>query len=154
MASYVVMERRSAAGSRPETVFVRDEFSFLALFLPVVWLLWHRLWFAAVMMIIVSIGLAMTGEWLGGSAAITLAGLVLGFFVALEGPQWRIAQYRREGYAERAALQAASLQEAEIRWFVHPGEEAAATPPPMVSAPSRADARPDMLFGFSDGAGR
>jgi Protein of unknown function (DUF2628) len=154
MASYIVMERRAAAGRLPDTVFVRDEFSFLALFLPVVWLLWHRLWFAAVMMIIISTGLALTGEWLGGAAVITLAGLALGIFVALEGPAWRIAQYRREGFAERAALQAASLQEAEIRWFVHPGEEAAATPPLMVSATSRADARPDMLFGFSDGAGR
>ena len=50
MASYVVMVPPAGQGNRPDldAAFVRDGFAFLAFFLPVLWLLWHRLWVEAV----------------------------------------------------------------------------------------------------------
>ena len=152
MASYVVLERRPAAGRRTDTQFVRDEFSFVALVFPLVWLLWQRLWFAAVMLLLVTIGIGMIGEYVAPGAAIFLAGLVVSFFVALEGPAWRVARFRRLGYLEMGAVVAPDLEEAELRWFNGRGVprrpasvtgRARAVPPPLPASEG------DMVFGFA-----
>lgn len=153
MASYVVLERRPAAGRRIETELVRDEFSYLALVFPLVWLLWYRLWFAALVLLLVSVGVGMIGEYLAPGLAMVVAGFVVSFFVALEGPAWRVARFRRLGYMETGAVVAPSLSEAEIRWFAGsraPQKPApvtkhrAATPPPLPSSDHS-----DMVFGFA-----
>tara|TARA_Y100000815_G_scaffold107521_3_gene96249 strand:- start:27501 stop:27974 length:474 start_codon:yes stop_codon:yes gene_type:complete len=154
MASYVVLERRPAAGRRIETELVRDEFSYLALIFPLVWLLWYRLWFAAIVLLLVSVGIGMIGEYLAPGPAMFVAGLVVSFFVALEGSAWRIAKFRRLGYLETGAVVAPSLSEAEIRWFAGSGAppqkpapvtgHKVATPPPLPAAD-----HPDMVFGFA-----
>lgn len=155
MASYVVMQRRSGSPSRPETAFVRDDFSFPALIFPLVWLVWHRLWFAALMLLLVSAGIGMTGEYLAPGAAMVLAGLVVSFYVALEGPAWRLARFRRLGYREVGAVIASNLDDAEIRWFAGRGApkpvdrlrpaamRSGALPPPLPP-------QSDMLFGYGD----
>jgi len=153
MASYVVLERRPAAGRRIETELVRDEFSYLALIFPLIWLLWHRLWFAALVLLLVSVGIGMIGEYLAPGVAMVVAGFVVSFFVALEGPAWRIARFRRLGYLETGTVVAPSLSEAEIRWFAgsHAPQEPApltrhraATPPPLPATDHS-----DMVFGFA-----
>jgi hypothetical protein len=155
MASYVVMERMPVSGTRPETVFVRDEFSFLALVFPLVWLLWYRLWFAALMLFLLSGALGLVGEFLAPGAAIGFAGIVVSFFVALEGPSWRIARYRRDGYVDAGTIVAPGLEEAELRWFAGHGAQKPAEP--VRPAALKADPAPpplppqsDMLFGFNE----
>ena len=108
MASYVVLERRPAAGRRIETELVRDEFSYLALIFPLIWLLWYRLWFAAIVLLLVSVGIGMIGEYLAPGVAMVVAGFLLSFFVALEGSAWRIARFRRLGYLETGMVVAAA----------------------------------------------
>ncbi|MAS06932.1 MAG: hypothetical protein CL534_19920 [Ahrensia sp.] len=154
MASYVVLERRPAAGRRIETELVRDEFSYLALIFPLIWLLWYRLWFAAVVLLLVSVGIGMIGEYLAPGLAMVVAGFVVSFFVALEGPAWRIAKFRRLGYLETGMVVAPSLNEAEIRWFAGSGapppkpapvtKQRAAAPPPLPASDHS-----DMVFGFA-----
>lgn len=159
MASYVVMERRPLTGTRPDTVFVRDDFSYLALLFPLVWLLWHRLWFWAVLLVIVSATLAIVGEYLAPGAAVGLAGFAISIFVALEGPAWRMDRLRRGGYADIGTVVAPGLEEAEIRWFAGRGQKAPAAPPapvPMTRTPVTPPPlshRGDMLLGFP-GEGR
>ena len=159
MASYVVMERRPVTGSRPETVFVRDDFSVLALLFPLIWLLWYRLWFAALMLLLVSAGIGLAGEYLAPGAAMGFAGFVVALFVALEGPAWRMARYRRDGFKDTGTVIAASLEEAEIYWFAGHGEaETARTAPPAPQQPgfgrAAAEAQSDMLLGFAGENGR
>lgn len=155
MASYVVLERRAVSGSRPETAFVRDEFSFLALLVPLVWLLWHRLWFAALMLLLVSVGIGLTGEYLLPGPVAGLAALAVNVFVALEGPAWRIARCRRNGFAEVGTVVARDLDDAEIRWFA--GRGVAPAVPALRAADTHASVPPalperqsDMLFGFAE----
>lgn len=151
MASYVVLERRPVTGSRPETVFVRDEFSLLALVIPLIWLLWHRLWFAAVILLLVSAALGMTGEYLAPGAAMFFAGIAVSFYVALEGHSWRIARYRRAGFVDAGTVIARNLDDAEIRWFTG---HATLQPPPLPATAKPAATPPplpdnsDMMFGF------
>jgi len=155
MASYVVLERRPVTGSRPETVFVRDDFSVLALIFPIVWLLWYRLWFAALMLLLVSGAIGIAGEYLAPGAATVLAGTAVSLFVALEGPAWRIAHYRRDGFVEAGTVVARDLDDAEIRWFSgHAAPEAANVPRPAPQ-PSAFGRTPretdgDVLFGYAE----
>ncbi|MFZ2099709.1 MAG: DUF2628 domain-containing protein [Oricola sp.] len=159
MASYVVMERRPLTGTRSETVFVRDDFSVLALLFPLIWLLWHRLWFAAVLLLLVSGVLGVTGEYLAPGMAIGLAGLAVSLFVALEGPAWRMAVYRRRGYGDAGTVIADNLDDAELRWFADHGAPSPAAPLTAVAMKPHAGPPPlpqrgDMLFGFAGEAGR
>ncbi|PWL19544.1 DUF2628 domain-containing protein [Falsochrobactrum shanghaiense] len=119
MAQFVVLEPAGAARmeSAEQAVFVRDGFSVLALILPVVWLLGHRLWFEAIAVLGVTILLGFAGSLLGIADTVPLLSLLVSLFVALEGSHWKIARLRRKGYRERAAIEANNLDEAEIRYF-------------------------------------
>jgi len=155
MASYVVMQRRSGAPSRPDTTFVRDEFSFPALIVPLVWLVWHRLWFAALMLLLVSAGIGMAGEYIAPGAAMFFAGLVVSVYVALEGPAWRLARFRRLGYSEVGAVIASNLDDAEIRWFAGRGAPKSVDRPRPAAMrsgvlPPPLPPQSDMLFGYDD----
>lgn len=159
MASYVVMQRASGAGM--DTVFVRDAFSGVALVFPVLWLLWNRLWFAALMLFIVSVGLALVGDLVipGSGPATMLAGLVIGLFVALEGPVWRIGRFHRKDYAVAGTVDARNLDEAEIRWFTQHAAVRAGRSPATVAWSETAsgaavEPQTDMLFGFAGGESR
>ncbi|GAB4357659.1 MAG: DUF2628 domain-containing protein [Oricola sp.] len=158
MASYVVLERSPVAGERPETAFVRDGFSVLALVFPLVWLVWHRLWFAAVMLLFVSAAIGMAGEYLAPGPALALAGLAVSLYVALEGPSWRMARYRRAGFVDAGTVIARNLDDAEIRWFS--GRAGSGGPRPAGAAMKPARVPPplapssDVMFGFGAEPGR
>ena len=117
MASFVVLADGGGAPRGGETVFVRDEFSALALVFPLLWLLWHRLWFAAAMVLLATVGIAIAGDTVEATAPVLAANLLIGLLVAVEGPAWRIARHRRGGLADAGTVQAANVAEAELRWF-------------------------------------
>lgn len=121
MAQFVVLEPVDSQNAE-KAVFVRDGFHVLSLILPVVWLLFQRLWFEAAVVFGVTILLGLGGSLLGISNAVPLLTLLVSVFVALEGANWKIAKLRRQGFAERAVIDAANLEEAEIRYF-HNREE-------------------------------
>lgn len=121
MAQFVVLEPVDSQNTE-KAVFVRDGFHMLSLILPVVWLLFQRLWFEAAIVFGVTILLGLGGSLLGISNAVPLLTLLVSVFVALEGANWKIAKLRRQGFAEKAVIDAANLEEAEIRYF-HDREE-------------------------------
>lgn len=96
--------------------FVRDGFHPFALVLPVVWLLWHRLWLHAALAFAV-MGLAAWGATVFlPAAAPIVAGLVnfaIGLSTAHEGPSWKAADLERKGFVALDAINAGSLREAE-----------------------------------------
>lgn len=116
MAQFVVLEPAGTQSSE-KAVFVRDGFYTLALILPVVWLLSQRLWFEAIAALGVTILLGVAGAALGISNAVPLITLLFSLFVALEGANWKIAKLKRQGYVEKAVVDASDLEEAEIRYF-------------------------------------
>ncbi|MCK4205893.1 DUF2628 domain-containing protein [Brucella pituitosa] len=134
MAQFVVLEPAGTQSSE-KAVFVRDGFYTLALILPVVWLLSQRLWFEAIAVLGVTILLGVAGSALGISNAVPLITLLFSLFVALEGVNWKIAKLKRQGFVEKAVIDAADLEEAEIRYF-YSLEEAAKPATFLAEAPA------------------
>jgi Protein of unknown function (DUF2628) len=112
MASYVVMEPAHDRTGE-QAVFIRDAFAPLAVVLPVVWLLWHKLWIEAGVALIAMLGATAALEWLGLAPLAGLAAFLIGLYVALEGSALRIFAARRRGFAEKAVIDAASEADAE-----------------------------------------
>lgn len=99
-----------------EPRFLRDGVSVLGLLIPIVFLLWHRLWlelFAYVLLMIFIIGLGGT-EWAPATMAISF---LPGVFLFLEGSNLIAAKWRRQDWRLVALCDGDSKAEAEIRFF-------------------------------------
>lgn len=154
MAIYVVMEppRR---GADADEVYVRDGFHWLGFLLPLVWLLWNRLWIETVVLLAAMLGLGVLGET-SGSAEMMVGGftLLVSIYVGLEGPALRIWALRRRGYAEGGVIEAENRADAEIRYLSARSEEAPDEQRPLPPiregmAPSTAGNEPELgLFGY------
>jgi hypothetical protein len=137
MARYVVFE--PPAGNRdPLPVFLRDGFNLWALIAPPLWLAWHRLWVEALLCFAILLGVNF---WMvdgpTGPAFASLSTLI-GFYVGLEGPAMRMAGLRRRGFSEAVAIEAADIEEAELRYAEDDDVFADAPPPEPRPAPSLA----------------
>lgn len=135
MASYIVLEPTDAvklkAGKQAagdNTVFVRDEFAFFALILPFFWLLVHRLWWHALMILLIFGGVFnVLAAYFSAPVLVPVLTLLASLFVALEGRNWYLASLRRKGYEEVALISADDLSDAETLYFydaVKPAERA------------------------------
>jgi hypothetical protein len=162
MASYVVMEPPSAPGDdtgREGAVLVRDGFHLLAFLLPAVWLLWHRLWIEALVVIAVTTALSGAGSVAGLGSAAPVLSLLVSLYAGLEGSALRLAALRRRGWREWGVVEADNAADAEIRYLHDAGAreddmaEPAAVRPMAISAASaiapRSPAAPALgLFAY------
>ena len=117
MAIYVVMEPPRDRADADE-IYVRDGFHWLGFLLPLVWLLWNRLWIETLVLLAVMLGLGLLGETSGSAEAI-VGGftLLVAIYVGLEGSALRIWALRRRGYAEWGVVEADDRADAETRYF-------------------------------------
>jgi len=68
-------------------------------------------------------------------------------FVALEGSSWKIAKLKRQGFTEKAVIDAADLEEAEIRYFYGLADaDQPATVPAQAQAPEWAQQTPRPTY--------
>lgn len=126
MASFVVL---APDDNEEQAVIIRDGFSLLALILPFLWLLWHRLWFAAAMVILASIGLGAAMQLLPDWVTVfAVASMLVSLFIALEGNAMRIASKERQGWRLRAIVEAQNRATAEEIYFA-PSDKAAGSAP-------------------------
>ena len=157
MAIYVVMEPPRDRAAADE-VYVRDGFHWLGFLLPLVWLLWNRLWIETLVLLAIMLGLGFLGE-ASDSAELMVGGLTLlvSIYVGLEGSALRIWALRRRGYAEWGVVEAQNRADAEIRYLSAQPEDATREqrplPPirhglvPGASSPSANE--PELgLFGY------
>lgn len=118
MRTYDVFLRPGRPAEDPDIVLIKDGLCWAALFFPVIWLLWHRMWrglaayLAAGVAIGVLVGVADAGEVIEGLAAIGFAVLV-----GLEAQDWRRAALLRQGYREVGAVRAADEDSAVARFL-------------------------------------
>ncbi|MHC1547364.1 DUF2628 domain-containing protein [Phyllobacterium sp. K27] len=119
MASFVVLtpQLRNGQPDDDRTVFIRDGFAWLGFIFPVPWLLLQRLWFEAALVFVATIIISLVGNYTehAGLAAIITA--LLSLFVGLEASRWRYAKLERKGFEQRAVIDAASADDAEIAYF-------------------------------------
>ncbi|WLR92532.1 DUF2628 domain-containing protein [Shinella zoogloeoides] len=118
MATFLVLIPPGAKSRDESARIVRDRFSWLALVMPVIWLLWHRAWLAA--------ALAFAVQALGSAVAdhpvFSLAGLGLclatSLLVALEGPSMVVAGLERRGWTIDAVISADDRETAEEIYYM------------------------------------
>jgi hypothetical protein len=102
------------------------------LFIPVLWLIYRRLWLGLVAWLAVGFVLALlleTGGVSDGAALVVLLGFQI--LVAFEANDWLRWTLARHGRPQVASVAAPNLAAAEIRYFQLRPTLAAAVPPPF-----------------------
>jgi Protein of unknown function (DUF2628) len=98
--------------------FVKDGFSWPAFVFTFLWLVYKRMWVVLAIAIAVQILLAAGADYSGAPLWLTsTTGLILSFFLGLEGNalyRWTLAG---RGYDEEGLASGDSMDEAEIRYF-------------------------------------
>lgn len=117
MASYLVFTPPDD-GRAEAAVLVRDGVHVWAFVLPVVWLVWHRLWLEAVLAL-AAMALLSAGAGIAGFGAASPAwSLLVSLFFGLEAANLRAAALRRRGWRERGLVEADDDAAAEARMVV------------------------------------
>jgi len=147
MAIYTVHapQKPDGASVAPgEIVFVKDGFCWPALFIPLIWSIYRRLWLVVLFLLAAFLllnGLAVAG----GGSAVTVLYILGRLYVALEANGFRRWTLDRNGYAFLAVVEGRTLEEAERRFFGE-GEPGGPTgelaPPPMIRGAAPAGGAP------------
>ena len=117
MRYYSVHAPAEATDDPERFAFVKDGFSWPALFVPVLWILWHRLWLALVWYIVFVLIVAWTGRLASEDAAMVVAFARRPASCARGQqypPRWRC---ENRGWDEVGASFGRNLDEAEARFF-------------------------------------
>lgn len=117
MASYIVLEPQDTMGASDKAVFIRDGFSFGAFILPVVWLLFSKLWLEAVISLLVIAILGVIASLLNAADIASYLAMAVSLFIGAEFANWRIKRLLRKGYKEKTVIEARNSKEAEIRYY-------------------------------------
>jgi hypothetical protein len=146
--------RPGEAVSLDQAVLVPDGFSWSAFAFTVLWFLYHRLWIAAVIVLVGLVALSGAGILLGlPTGAGLIATLLAGSLIGLEASSLRRWTLARRGWPTRDAVIAGSPAEAEARalnrWL---DANPAAPRAPFPSGPSRRGEAVIGLFPTHEGA--
>ncbi|KAB7784500.1 DUF2628 domain-containing protein [Methylorubrum populi] len=135
---------------------VRDGFSWGAFAFTVLWFVRHRLWLAALLVLVGLAALGFAGRALGLSpfAALVAVGLA-SLLIGMEASSLRRWTYGRRGKPARDAVIAGSQEEAELkaaaRWLDAEAAPGVAAPVASRPAPRRGDDAVIGLFPASEG---
>lgn len=147
---------RGDARALERAELVRDGFSWGAFAFTVLWFVRHRLWLAALLVLVGLVGLAFAGRALGLSpfAALVVTGLA-SLLIGMEASSLRRWTYGRRGKPARDAVIAGSQEEAELkaaaRWLDAEAPPGVAAPVASRPAPRRGDDAVIGLFPASEG---
>ena len=132
--------------------FVKEGFSWPALFFPELWLVVRRMWLVLLLDVLVVIGaMSLTVAVVDAGALVLLLLLLARFLFALEANGLRRWTYFRHGYRLIGVVEGRRLWEAELRFFLDwtPGSHA---PPPRSEpeppAPKRASPEAGEVVGL------
>jgi hypothetical protein len=129
--------------------FVKDGFSWPALFFAVPWMLWHRMWLTLMGYVIAWLLLAWTMR-LTNSDAATVLGFLGAIFFAMEANNFRRWSLAGRGWRELGGAHGDRLEEAEIRFFSAWGK----TPEDAPAKPAETNSARRRDPTWSDEAGR
>lgn len=120
MTIYAVLAPPVRAGSaRPDPddfVFVKEGLCWPALFVPLVWLVWRKMWLVLVGYVAASLALMAVAEVLPPPVAATML-ILFAFLVALEANNLRRWTLERHGYQFLGVAEGPWLSDAEYRFF-------------------------------------
>lgn len=96
--------------------FIREGVNIFALIIPLLWLIWNRLWLELVLYIAVLTAIAAFAIFGGEKMAPFLSALP-GLYFFIEGNQFVRARLERAGWLQDAVVDAATVAEAEITYY-------------------------------------
>jgi hypothetical protein len=99
-------------------VFVKDGLSWPALFVPLLWLLWHRLWLG-LLLYVVAVAI-VTGAVYFGSLPMAVQNIMFllpNLWLMMEGNDLRRRKLARRGLVQTASVMGRTRDEAEQRFF-------------------------------------
>ena len=118
MKFYTVHLNDAETRETRQIVFVKEGMAWPALAVPLLWLLYHRLWFEAAgyfgLSLLLTAGLVYLGY---GETPIMIASFALQLLVAAEGNELRRLALARKGARFAAIVHGGSEEEAEERFF-------------------------------------
>jgi hypothetical protein len=101
-----------------DAVLVRDGFSWGAFIFQVLWCLYRRLWLAAVVLLVLTVGADLLMHWAGLPAwAVAAVSLIIVILFALEANDLRRLKLERQGMMLAGVVVASNKNEAEARAF-------------------------------------
>ncbi len=143
MRFYTIHERPAqTAGGDAEVLAIASGFRWWAAIMPLVWLLWHKLWLGFVLYLLFSIALGI-GFALGDIAepAATAIGLAVSLLIGFSAAEYWRWTLERKGWRLVAVLRADAAIDAEDLYIRNRG---AAVPAAMIT-PSSPTFPPAML---------
>jgi hypothetical protein len=119
---YTVHHRQEASGSLTglgeDVVLVKEGFSWPAFFVPLIWLIYKRMWIVLAFYVAATAGLMVLAQSIiMPESAVFVATLVLNLILGLEGNdlyRWTLGRRR---YREQAVVVGRNLVTAEQRYF-------------------------------------
>jgi Protein of unknown function (DUF2628) len=138
--------RAAEASPDPERfVFVRDGFNFWAFLFAPLWMLWHRLWLALLIYVVVVVGLENAMHFSGvGAGGTAVAALLIAFLVGAEASTLRRFTLDRRGYRQVGVVGGTDAEAAERRFFDAWAKAGADKRPGPSAAPSAPSPMPPM----------
>lgn len=101
-----------------ELIFVKDGFSLFAFILPVIWLIYHRVWIALIVFLVFSIGLNMAFVAMElNQIYLSIVMGVLSLIIAFEASSLRRWQLDRRDYKLVGSVSGRDLYECESKFF-------------------------------------
>jgi hypothetical protein len=139
MAIYTVLAPPPRDGDPAQealnTAFVKDGFSWPALFFAAPWMIYRRMWLTLVLYVAVMAALGYAMQRAGGDFGASVV-LLVHLLFALEANNLRRWTLERRGFRLVAVAEGRNIEEAEIRYFSSRGASDTASPIPPIPAPS------------------
>jgi len=99
---------------------LRDGKSVFALVVPLIWLIWHRLWLPLMVYLLASA--AILALFMASThVSVAVLSLLPGFYLFLEGPELLRAKLERAGWRYATVVEAQNEEEAELRFLKSTG---------------------------------
>jgi hypothetical protein len=110
--------RRGSREGLDRTIAVKDGFHWLALFFPLIWLLFNRCWLASLFFVVVALAIALGGPAVGlGEGTVALLEILLALGIAFHAGDIKSRALERRGLPLADVVTADSRDEAERRFF-------------------------------------
>ena len=101
------------------TVIVKEGYSWTAMVFSVLWAIWHRMWIVAIVLLagLLLVGILAMQLQLGENLQ-SLVSMAVAFILGNEAEHLRAWSLERAGYREVGVVEAHSLDEAELKYFL------------------------------------
>ena len=101
-----------------ENIFIEESFSWTALILQIFWLLYHRIWTPALVIITIQTGLllALQTKLINEDIFYNME-LISVLIIATFAKTWYIESLEKKGYQLKYILAARSLEEAKLNFY-------------------------------------